>query len=110
MSSSLFPLSLWQCLEEGFGKSIVMCTRTDADGSLFEEEEEEEAEGCEAQESDRDSAIESVPGSESSEGGRSTEGLVLFFPEDKSVPSIRTHTQLRCSARQTTIDIYKCCV
>ncbi|XP_031419637.1 rab11 family-interacting protein 4B isoform X2 [Clupea harengus] len=71
------------CLEEGFGKSIVMCTRTDADGSLFEEEEEEEAEGCEAQESDRDSAIESVPGSESSEGGRSTEGLVLFFPEDK---------------------------
>ncbi|XP_062401173.1 rab11 family-interacting protein 4B isoform X3 [Sardina pilchardus] len=57
-----------------------MCTRTEVDGVLFEEEE---AEGCEARESDRDSAVESVPGSESSDGGRSTEGLGLFFPEEK---------------------------
>ncbi|KAG5278965.1 hypothetical protein AALO_G00104670 [Alosa alosa] len=64
-------------VEEGFGQSISM---TDVDNTLFEEEE---AEGCEARESDRDSAVESVPGSESSEGGRSTEGLGLFFPEEK---------------------------
>ncbi|XP_062401166.1 rab11 family-interacting protein 4B isoform X2 [Sardina pilchardus] len=67
-------------VEEGFGQSISMCTRTEVDGVLFEEEE---AEGCEARESDRDSAVESVPGSESSDGGRSTEGLGLFFPEEK---------------------------
>lgn len=63
-----------------------MCTRTDLDSALFEEEE---AESGEARESDRDSAVESVPGSESSEGGRSTEGLGLFF-QDKSVYTCNT--------------------
>lgn len=45
--------------------------------------EEEEAEGCEARESDMDSAVESVPGSESSDGGRSSEGLGLDFTDNK---------------------------
>ncbi|XP_063057593.1 rab11 family-interacting protein 4B [Engraulis encrasicolus] len=73
------------CVEEDSAQAISMCTRavtdTDPDAVLFEEEE---GEGCEARESDMDSAIESVPGSESSEVGRCmSEGLGIFFPEEK---------------------------
>ncbi|KAL2087127.1 hypothetical protein ACEWY4_018186 [Coilia grayii] len=87
-----------QCVEEDSGRAINMCTRVGTDTTLFEEDE---AEGCEARESDMDSAIESVPGSESSEGGRCTEGLGIFFPEEKHVqmnPSVTSDLSTLSSA------------
>ncbi|KAK6290769.1 hypothetical protein J4Q44_G00388320 [Coregonus suidteri] len=71
----------------------IMCTRVSPNSEpgchLFPEGEEEgEVEGRERAELDMDSAVESNPGSDVSEGGRSggdkEDGLgALFFPGDK---------------------------
>ncbi|KAG9350443.1 hypothetical protein JZ751_026805 [Albula glossodonta] len=97
--------------EEGVERPIIMCTRPYPTCHLFPEEEG--STGREAQESDMDSAVESAPGSETSEGGRPSdkdEGLGgLFLPGDKSVhcngpgcsqmnPSVTSDLSTRSSA------------
>ncbi|XP_045071904.1 rab11 family-interacting protein 4A-like isoform X2 [Coregonus clupeaformis] len=89
----------------------IMCTRVSPNSEpgchLFPEGEEEgEVEGRERAELDMDSAVESNPGSDVSEGGRSggdkEDGLgALFFPGDKCSqlnPSVTSDLSTRSSA------------
>uniref|UniRef100_A0AAZ3NNX5 RAB11 family interacting protein 4 (class II) b n=1 Tax=Oncorhynchus tshawytscha TaxID=74940 RepID=A0AAZ3NNX5_ONCTS len=89
---------------------VLMCTRVSLNPEpgchLFPEGEEKgEVEGRERAELDMDSAVESNPGSDVSEGGRSggdkEDGLGgLFFPGDKLVlnPSVTSDLSTRSSA------------
>uniref|UniRef100_A0A673YK45 RAB11 family interacting protein 4 (class II) b n=1 Tax=Salmo trutta TaxID=8032 RepID=A0A673YK45_SALTR len=90
---------------------VIMCTRVSLNPEpgchLFPEgEEEREVEGRERAELDMDSAVESNPGSDVSEGGRSggdkEDGLGgLFFPGDKCSqlnPSVTSDLSTRSSA------------
>ncbi|KAG7491647.1 hypothetical protein MATL_G00005930 [Megalops atlanticus] len=89
--------------EEGLGRPIIMCTRPYPTCHLFPDEEG--LTGRDARESDMDSAVESVPGSETSEGGKPSdkdEGLGgLFLPGDKCGqmnPSVTSDLSTRSSA------------
>ncbi|XP_028827615.1 rab11 family-interacting protein 4B isoform X2 [Denticeps clupeoides] len=64
----------------------------------------EEDDGQEARESDMDSAVESMPGSETSEGGQcgdKEDGLGIFFPEERCGqmnPSVTSNLSTRSSS------------
>uniref|UniRef100_A0AAY4AH17 FIP-RBD domain-containing protein n=1 Tax=Denticeps clupeoides TaxID=299321 RepID=A0AAY4AH17_9TELE len=69
----------------------------------------EEDDGQEARESDMDSAVESMPGSETSEGGQcgdKEDGLGIFFPEERGLfihshlmnPSVTSNLSTRSSS------------
>ncbi|XP_061086681.1 rab11 family-interacting protein 4B isoform X2 [Conger conger] len=89
---------------EGAERPVVMCSRPyPASCALFPDEEG--LSGRDAHESDLDSAVESAPGSETSEGGRSAdkdEGLGgLFLPGNKfgqMNPSVTSDLSTRSSA------------
>ncbi|XP_030638291.1 rab11 family-interacting protein 4B isoform X2 [Chanos chanos] len=88
---------------EGLGQLSVMSSREVLESPLFSEEE---GEGKDPRESDMDSAVESTPGSEISDGGRAgdkEEGLGLFLPGEKygqmnMNPSVTSDLSTRSSA------------
>ncbi|XP_029632919.1 rab11 family-interacting protein 4A-like isoform X2 [Salmo trutta] len=98
-------------VDKALAHPVIMCTRVSLNPEpgchLFPEgEEEREVEGRERAELDMDSAVESNPGSDVSEGGRSggdkEDGLGgLFFPGDKCSqlnPSVTSDLSTRSSA------------
>uniref|UniRef100_A0A673YJF2 RAB11 family interacting protein 4 (class II) b n=1 Tax=Salmo trutta TaxID=8032 RepID=A0A673YJF2_SALTR len=100
-----------QRVDKALAHPVIMCTRVSLNPEpgchLFPEgEEEREVEGRERAELDMDSAVESNPGSDVSEGGRSggdkEDGLGgLFFPGDKCSqlnPSVTSDLSTRSSA------------
>ncbi|XP_055763710.1 rab11 family-interacting protein 4A-like isoform X2 [Salvelinus fontinalis] len=101
----------YQCGDKALAHPVIMCTRVSLNSEpgchLFPEGEEEgEVEGRERAELDMDSAVESNPGSDVSEGGRSRVDKEdgpggLFFPGDKCSqlnPSVTSDLSTRSSA------------
>ncbi|XP_071245250.1 rab11 family-interacting protein 4A-like isoform X2 [Salvelinus alpinus] len=101
----------YQRVDKALAHPVITCTRVSLNPEpgchLFPEGEEEgEVEGRERAELDMDSAVESNPGSDVSEGGRSggdkEDGLGgLFFPGDKCSqlnPSVTSDLSTRSSA------------
>ncbi|XP_055763711.1 rab11 family-interacting protein 4A-like isoform X3 [Salvelinus fontinalis] len=99
------------CGDKALAHPVIMCTRVSLNSEpgchLFPEGEEEgEVEGRERAELDMDSAVESNPGSDVSEGGRSRVDKEdgpggLFFPGDKCSqlnPSVTSDLSTRSSA------------